>query len=161
MPTSNSDTHASLAATRRELSGLEFFRRMVAGEFSPPPLVALLGLRMVEANEGRVVFVGTARTDFYNGMGVAHGGWAATLLDSALGCAINTTMPAGRVFTTLELKINYTRPLTAEIGEVRCEAAVIHVGSRTATAEARVTDANGKIYAHATTTCIVVDTRAL
>ena len=90
-------------------------------------------------------------------MGVAHGGWAATMLDSALGCAINTCMPAGRSFTTLELKINYTRPLRSEVGELRCEATVIHAGNRTATSEARIVGADGKIYAHGTTTCILVE----
>jgi uncharacterized protein (TIGR00369 family) len=142
--------------TRKALSGLEFFRRMADGTLSPPAMVSLLGLKIVEVEEGRIVFTGTATEQFYNGLGIAHGGWAATLLDSALGCAINTTQPAGRVFTTLELKINYTRPLTREVGEVRCEARVLHVGSRTATAEARVVDGVGKLYAHATTTCIVV-----
>jgi len=147
----------SLADVRRSLSGLEFFRQMMAGAIPPPPMVSLLGLRMVEAEEGRVVFAGTATEAFYNGMGVAHGGFAATLLDSALGCAINTMMPAGRSFTTLELKINYTRPLRRETGEVRCEAKVIHVGSRVGTAEARVVDANGNVCAHGTTTCILVE----
>ena len=147
----------SLAERRRALSGLEFFQEMMAGTLPPPPMVALLGLRMVEASRGRVVFVGTPHEEFYNGMGVAHGGWAATLLDSALGCAINTTQPAGRTFTTLELKINFTRPLRREVGEVRCEATVIHAGTRSATAEARVVDEGGKIYAHGTTTCIVVE----
>ncbi len=147
----------SLADVRQSLSGLEFFRQMMAGTIPPPPMVSLLGLRMVEAEEGRVVFAGTATEAFYNGMGVAHGGFAATLLDSALGCAINTMMPAGRSFTTLELKINYTRPLRRETGEVRCEAKVIHVGSRVGTAEARVVDANGKVYPHGTTTCILVN----
>ena len=149
--------HATLAARRRVMSGLEFFKEMLAGRMPPPPLVSLLGIRLVDASEGRVVFVGTATEQFYNGMGVAHGGWAATLLDTALGCAINTTQPAGRSFTTLELKINYTRPLRHEVGEVRCEAWVIHIGTRTAIAEARVVDADGKIYAHGTTTCIVVE----
>ena len=91
-------------------------------------------------------------------MGVAHGGFVATLLDSALGCAINSLMPAGRSFTTLELTINYTRPLRRESGEVRCEARVLHAGNRVATAEGRVVDANGKLYAHGTTTCIIVET---
>jgi uncharacterized protein (TIGR00369 family) len=149
--------HSTLIAKRSELSGLEFFQQMMAGAIAPPPMVALLGLRLIDAEEGRVVFVGTAREEFYNGMGVAHGGWAATLLDSALGCAINTTQPAGRSFTTLELKIYYTRPLRREVGEVRCEATVIYTGSRTAIAEARVVDSAGKIYAHGTTTCIVVE----
>jgi uncharacterized protein (TIGR00369 family) len=141
---------------RGGLSGLDFFRRMAAGELPPPPMVALLGLRLVEADEGRVVFAGTATERIYNGWGVAHGGFAATLLDSALGCAINTTQRAGRLFTTLELKVNYTRPLTREVGEIRCEARVVHTGSRTATAEARIVDARGQIYAHGTTTCIVI-----
>ncbi len=150
----------TLADARRAMSGLEFFRQMIDGRMPRPPLVALLGLRIVEADEGRVVFAGVPDENFYNGLGVAHGGWAATLLDSALGCAINTTMPAGRSFTTLELKINYTRPLRKEVGEVRCEAHVIHVGNRTATSEARIVGPDGKIYAHGTTTCIVVEPRA-
>jgi uncharacterized protein (TIGR00369 family) len=104
------------------------------------------------------VFAGTAAESFYNGWGVAHGGFAATLLDSALGCAINTLTPAGKTFTTLELKVNYTRPLTREAGELRCEARVVHAGSRVATSEGRIVDAKGKIYAHGTTTCIVIET---
>lgn len=142
---------------RRTLSGLEFFKRMMTGELPPPPLVALLGLRLVEAEPGRVVFTGVATEQFYNGMGVAHGGFAATLLDSALGCAINSMMPPGRSFTTVELKINYTRPLRREVGELRCQASVVHVGSRIATSEGRIVDAAGKVYAHGTTTCILVE----
>jgi uncharacterized protein (TIGR00369 family) len=149
--------HSTLIDIRRSLSGLDFFRKMIAGELPPPPLVALLGLRLVEAEPGRVVFSGVASEQFYNGMGVAHGGFAATLLDSALGCAINTMMPAGRSFTTVELKINYTRPLRREVGELRCQANVVHVGSRIATSEGRIVDAAGKIYAHGTTTCILVE----
>jgi uncharacterized protein (TIGR00369 family) len=147
----------SLPHRRREISGLEFFQQIMAGTISPPPMVSLLGLRLVEVGEGRIVFVGTAHEQFYNGFGVAHGGWTATLLDSSLGCAVNTLQPAGRSFTTLELKINYIRPLSREVGEVRCEASVIYAGNRTATAEARVVDAAGKVYAHGTTTCILVE----
>lgn len=147
-----------MTAIRGGLTGLEFFKKMVAGTIPPPPMVSLLGLRLVEAEEGRVVFAGTAGEQFYNGWGVAHGGFAATMLDSALGCAINTLMPAGRTFTTLELKVNYTRPLTREAGELRCEARVVHLGSRTATSEGRIVDARGKLYAHGTTTCIVIET---
>ena len=158
MSDTDNPSHSTLAH-RRAISGLEFFRQMMAGTISPPPMVSLLGLRLVEVGEGRVVFVGTAHEEFYNGMGVAHGGWAATLLDTALGCAVNAAQPAGRSFTTLELKINYTRPLRREVGEVRCEAVVIHAGNRTAIAEARVVDATGKIYAHGTTTCILVEHR--
>ena len=142
---------------RRLMSGLEFFQEMIAGRIPPPPLVALLGMRLVEATAGRVVFAGTARKEYYNGLGVAHGGWAATLLDSALGCAINSVQPAGRSFATLELKVNLIRPLREDVGEVRCEAVVIYAGNRTATSEGKVVDANGRIYAHGTTTCILVE----
>ena len=142
---------------REGLSGLQYFKRMVAGEMPPPPMLALLGIRLIEAEEGRVVFTGTVAPEHYNGMGVAHGGYAATLLDSALGCCINTMMPPGKRFTTLELKINLTRPLTHDVGPVFCEAKVVHLGGRTATSEGRIVDGHGKLYAHGTTTCIVVD----
>ncbi|MBI3493297.1 MAG: PaaI family thioesterase [Acidobacteria bacterium] len=144
---------------RHGLSGLEYFKKMIAGEFEPPPMLALLGMKLVEAEEGRVVFTATVEEKHYNGMGVAHGGFAATLLDSSLGCCINTLMPAGKRFTTLELKVNLTRPLTKEVGLVRCEATVVHVGGRTATSEGRIVDSRGKLYAHGTTTCIIVEER--
>ena len=144
---------------RQGLSGLEYFRKLVADGGEGPPMLKLLGIRLTEVDEGRVVFAATVDESHYNGMGVAHGGFAATLLDSALGCAINTMMPAGKRFTTLELKINLTRPLTKEVGPLRCEARVVHVGGRTATSEGRITDRNGKLYAHGTTTCILVEER--
>lgn len=142
---------------RRTLSGLEFFRRMMAGEFPLPPMVALLGFHLREVEEGRVVFEAQPTASIYNGMDVAHGGYAATLLDTAMSCAVNTAMPAGRRFTTLELKVNLTRPIRVEVGPIRCEGRLLHAGSRTATAEGRILDANGKMYAHGTTTCIVID----
>ena len=129
---------SGLLDIRRKLSGLEFFQKMIAGEVPPPPLVALLGFKLVEAEAGRVTFTGVAREEVYNGMGVAHGGFAATMLDSALGCAINTAMPAGRVFTTIDLQIHYTRALRREAGELRCTATVVHVGSRTASSDLSV-----------------------
>jgi uncharacterized protein (TIGR00369 family) len=142
---------------RRTMSGLEFFKKMLAGEMPAPPMVDLLGIRLVEVEAGRVVFVVQCDERFYNGTGVAHGGFAATVLDTALGCAVNSAMPAGRRFTTLELKVNLTRPITREAGELRCEGHIIHAGGRTATSEARLLDGKGKLYAHGTTTCIVVD----
>jgi len=147
----------TIAHTRSSLSGLDYFKKVLTGEFPPPPMLQLLGMRLVEVERGRVVFTATAEERFYNGTGVAHGGFAATLLDSALGCAVNSTTPPGKRFTTLELKVNLTRPLTSAVGEVRCEGVAVHVGSRTATAEARVLDRHGKLYAHGSTTCIVVD----
>ena len=91
----------------------------------------------------------------YNPIGVVHGGLAATLLDSAMGCAVHSTLPAGAGYTTLEIKVNYIRPMSAETGEVRCEANIIHAGGRTATAEGKVLDQEGKLYAHGTTTCMI------
>jgi len=142
---------------RMAMSGLEFFQKMLAGQYDPPPMLQLLGIRLVEVEYGRVVFTATVEDRFYNGTGVAHGGFAATLLDTALGCAINTTTPPGRRFTTLELKVNLTRGLTVDAGLVRCEGKVIHVGRSTGVSEARIVDANGKLYAHGTTTCIAIE----
>jgi uncharacterized protein (TIGR00369 family) len=142
------------------MTGLDYFRGMVDGRFPLPPMVSLLGLRIIEADHGRVIFAGTVTEKFYNGWGVAHGGFAATLLDTALTCSINTTSSRERSFTTLELKINFVRPLTRESGEVRCEGRVIHAGNRTATAEGRITGSDGKIYAHGTTTCIVIEDKS-
>jgi len=144
--------------TRPEgLSGLEFFQKLIAGELPHPPMLELVGIRMLEVEPGRVLLSTRAEERFYNGTGVAHGGFAATVLDTGLGCAINSMMPVGRRFTTLELKVNLTRPLTREAGPLRCEARVVHVGGRTATSEGRIVDLAGKLYAHGTTTCIVVE----
>jgi uncharacterized protein (TIGR00369 family) len=140
---------------RGTMSGLEYMRKLAAGELPPSPMGRLLGFRLVEVEEGRAVFVVEPGEQHSNGIGIAHGGLAATLLDSATGCAINTMMAAGRIFTTLEMKINYVRPLTPKVGEVRCEARVIHVGGRVATAEGRIVDASGKLYAHGTATCML------
>ena len=141
--------------TRRIMSGIEYMRKIMTGELPPSGMVQLLGLKLVEVGEGRAVFTVQPDERHYNGLGIAHGGLAAALLDSALGCAINAMMPAGKVFTTLEMKINYVRPITRERGELRCEANMIHAGGRVATAEGRITDEDGKLYAHGTATCIL------
>ena len=148
------DPHA-LAEAGRALSGLEFLRRVVAGELPRPPIAALMNFSVAEVSEGRAVFTAEPAEYHYNPIGVVHGGLAATLLDSAMGCAVHSTLPAGAGYTTLEIKVNFVRPLTAETGRVRSEARVIHVGGRTATAEGRVVDEAGKLYAHGTTTCII------
>jgi len=145
----------SLAEAGRGLSGLEYLQKIVAGELPRPPISALMNFGLTELGEGHAVFTAEPAEYHYNPIGVVHGGLAATLLDSAMGCAIHSMLPAGAGYTTLEIKVNYVRPMTAETGEVRCEARVIHVGGRTATAEGRVIDASGKLYAHGTTTCII------
>lgn len=109
------DGRERLLDARRTLGGIDFFRKVLAGEVPRAPMLKLLGLRLLEVDRGRVVFGATPRRSHYNGMGVAHGGFAATLLDSALGCAVNTMAPPGTVFTTLELKINFNRPIVRTI----------------------------------------------
>jgi uncharacterized protein (TIGR00369 family) len=150
--------HEILAGARRTMGGLEFFRRMITGELPLPPLTALLGFRIIEVAEGRAVFEADPLPAFYNGLGSIHGGFAATLLDTALGGAVNTTMGPGRAYATIDLKVTLTRPLRREVGVVRCIATVIQAGSRLATAEARIVDAHDKIYAHGTATCLAVET---
>ena len=137
---------------RQRMSGLEYMQKLMRGELPASPIGELMNFRLVEVSEGKAVMELEPSERFYNGVGIMHGGVAATLLDSALGCAVNATMPAGRIFTTLEMKVNYVRPLRRETGTVRCEASIIHVGGRTATAEGRIVDAEGKLYAHGTAT---------
>jgi len=144
-----------MAKERQKMTGLEYMRQVMTGEMPPSGMGELMQFKLVDVSEGRAVFTIQPDERHYNGLGIAHGGLAATLLDSATGCAINTMMPAGRIFTTLEMKINYVRPMTRETGEVRCEANVIHVGGRTATAEGRIVDHEGKLYAHGTATCML------
>jgi uncharacterized protein (TIGR00369 family) len=148
------DPHA-LAEAGRALSGLDYLQKIVAGELPRPPIGALMNFEIAELSEGRAVFVVEPAEYHYNPIGVVHGGLAATLLDSAMGCAVHSRLPAGASYTTLEIKVNYIRPMMAETGRVRCEANVIHIGGRTATAEGKIVDDNGKLYAHATTTCII------
>jgi uncharacterized protein (TIGR00369 family) len=148
------DPHA-LAGAGRGLSGLEYLRKIAAGELPRPPIAALMDFNLSELSEGSAVFTAEPAEYHYNPIGVVHGGLSATLLDSAMGCAVHSTLPAGASYTTLELKVNFVRPLTAETGRVRCEARVIHVGGRTATAEGKVFDDGGQLYAHGTTTCII------
>jgi uncharacterized protein (TIGR00369 family) len=140
---------------RRRMSGLEYMRKLMAGEMTASGMAQLMNFKLTEVSEGHAVFSIQPDERHYNGLGIAHGGLAATLLDTATGCAINTMMPAGRIFTTLEMKVNYVRPMKRETGEVRCEAHVIHVGGQVATAEGRIVDAQGKLYAHGTATCML------
>jgi uncharacterized protein (TIGR00369 family) len=139
----------------RECTGLELFQKMIAGELPRPPISDTLGFYLVEAEKGRVVFQGTPQHRHYNPIGSVHGGFHATLLDSCVACAIQTTLEAGQGYTTIELKINYIRALTDRVGPVRAEGRVIHAGKQIGTAEGKLVDADGKLYAHATTTCLI------
>jgi uncharacterized protein (TIGR00369 family) len=139
-------------------SGLETFQAMLAGELPYPPIGQTLDFLMVHVEHGVAVFQGRPGVAHYNPMGTVHGGWFATLLDSAVGCAVHTTLAPGQGYTTAELKVNIVRPLTDRVPLVRAEGRVIHVGRRMATADGRLVDADGKLYAHASTTCFVFDT---
>ena len=139
------------------LSGVEMLRAIVDGRLPAPPITKTLDFTLVAVEVGRVAFQGRPSIEHYNPMGVVHGGWFATLLDSALGCAVQSMLPAGKAYTTAELKVNMVRPLTDKVPLVRAEATVIHNGGRLATADARLTGPDGKLYAHASTTCFVFD----
>jgi uncharacterized protein (TIGR00369 family) len=146
----------STVQTGKMISGIAYLKALQSGEFPPPPIAVLLGMSISEVSEGRVVFVAEPAEYHYNPLGTVHGGVMATLLDSALGCAVQSMLPAGTNYTTLELKVNYVRPITARTGTLYTEGKIIHVGGRIATAEGRLTDASGKLYAHGTTTCIIM-----
>ncbi len=146
----------ALAARGRELPGIEYIRLIFEGELPPPPIADLMGFRGVEFDQGRAVFEMIPGPQHYNPIGSVHGGVALTLLDSAMGCAVHTTLEAGVGYTTLEVKANLVRPITADTGLIRCEGTVIHAGSRVATAEGRLIDPAGKLLAHGTTTCLII-----
>jgi uncharacterized protein (TIGR00369 family) len=141
--------------TLLSMSGLEFLGGMIAGTIPKPPMAETLGFHLIEASQGRAVFEGTPEFRHYNPIGSVHGGFSATLLDSALGCAIFSTLAKGETWTTLELKLNFVRGLSNKTGTVRAEGRVIHRGRSVATSEGDIRDRDGKLYAHATTTCMI------
>jgi uncharacterized protein (TIGR00369 family) len=139
------------------LSGLEVLRGMMDGQLPYPPMNDTMDLVLLEADVGRVVFQGRPALAHFNPLGTVHGGWFAALLDSALGCAVQTMLPAGRSYTTAEISLNIVRPATLRTGPLRATGLAIHAGRQMSTAEARVVDQAGKLYAHATTTCFIFD----
>jgi len=150
------DDPVAAAARGQGLSGLEYLHAIAAGEIPPPPIAVLLGFELEEVEEGRAVFAVTPQEFHYNPIGVVHGGLAATLLDSAMGCAVHSTLPAGVGYTTLEFKVNFARAITGDTGRVVCEGTLIHRGRTVATAEGRViAEDTGKLLAHGTTTCLL------
>lgn len=137
-------------------SGLEVLRDIFSGKLPAPPITATMGFRGVEVDEGKAVFEGEAGEHLYNPIGSVHGGFAMALLDSAMGCAIHTTLEAGERYTTLEVKANFVRPITTDTGLVRCEGVVVHRGATVATAEGKLFAVDsGKLLAHGTTTCLI------
>jgi uncharacterized protein (TIGR00369 family) len=152
------DPHA-LSARARSMSGLEILRAMVSGEISPPPFAELIGLRLTVAEPARAVFEFDPAEYMYSPLSTVHGGILTTVLDSAMGCALHTTLPTGVSYTTLELKVNFNRPVTERNGRMTAEGRVVHAGRTVATAEARLVDHAGKLHAHATSTLMVLRPR--
>jgi uncharacterized protein (TIGR00369 family) len=145
------------AAAGATMTGIEYMTAIVEGAMPPPPIAVTMMLRPVELEEGRVVFEGLPGEEHYNPIGVVHGGYAATLLDSALGCAVHTTLPAGVGYTSLGLEAKYVRPISRDTGRVLCEANVLYRGRKQATAAATLTAAaSGKLLASGTATCMIL-----
>jgi uncharacterized protein (TIGR00369 family) len=143
--------------TAATMSGLELLKGLAEGRLPGAPIMELIGFHLTEVENGRAVFEGTPAFRHYNPLGTVHGGYAATLLDSCMGCAVHSTLPKGVGYITLEFKVSLVRPITADTGRVRAEGKVINGGRRVATAEGRLTDAAGRLLAHATTTCLVFE----
>jgi len=146
-----------VAEGRLDGSGLEFLIAMREGRIPAPPMAVLMGFELDAVEHGRAVFAVTPEEFHYNPIGVVHGGLAATLIDSATGCAVHSTLERGVAYTSLEVKVNFARPITRETGRVVCEGTVVHRGRTIATAEARLTaEATGKLLAHGTATCLLM-----
>jgi uncharacterized protein (TIGR00369 family) len=149
--------HDPVGAARdlARLDGLAALRAMIAGELPPPPIATLLGFDLVEVDEGRAVFAVEPSDRHYNPIGMVHGGLAATLIDSATGCAVHTTLPAGTGYTTTDVQVRFVRPITRDTGRIECAGEVVHRGRTMATAEARLT-AGGKLLAHGTASLLIL-----
>lgn len=146
--------HAGLVGTR---SGLELMRAMSSGELPPPPIMNLVDIAALEAEEGSVTVWLDPQEFHYNPLGSMHGGVLSTLLDTAAACSVHTTLPAGVGYTSLDLNVKFLRPVTIATGRIKCQGTVLQRGRRTALAEARMTDAQGKLIAHATSSCLIFD----
>ncbi|HVZ99591.1 MAG TPA: PaaI family thioesterase [Caulobacterales bacterium] len=146
----------SVTDARMTMSGLELMRALIRGEIDGPSIAKTLNFRLVEVDDGRAVFEGEPNDRIMNPLGTVHGGFALTLLDSCTGCAAHTTLPAGVLYTTLETKGNFVRPIMPSTGMVRAEGVVVSRGRTVITAEGRITDMSGKLYAHGTSTLLVL-----
>ena len=155
MPQAGSNIGVPPLTLLKDMSGLEFLRRVVDGRLPRPPITETLGFDLAEVSPGFALFTMTPQFRHYNPIGTVHGGVAATLLDSCMSCAVQTTIEAGLGYTTLEIKVNMVRPITEKTGPIRAEGRSLHTGRRSATAEGKILDAAGTLLAHGTTTCIV------
>ena len=140
-------------------TGLEMMNAILQGELPSAPIGKSMNFCLIHLEEGQTIFQGTPKPAFFNPLGTIHGGWIATLLDSALGCAVHTKMPVGRAYTTAELSVNMVRALSPKVERVRAIANVLHCGRQLATAEAKLVGPDGTLYAHATTTCLVFEVK--
>jgi uncharacterized protein (TIGR00369 family) len=146
-------------ATMMSMSGLDYLAGVLRGEQPGAAIAHTLNFTLTDVAHGRAVFEGEPARFLYNPLGSIHGGWAATLLDSAMGCAVQTTLPAGKGYTTVDLSISFVRALTENVKRIRCEATIVHAGGSIATAQGRVLDEAGTLYAHGTTTCLILTPR--
>lgn len=138
------------------MSGLDIFEKMMAGELPAPPIMLHSNIRMKEFAEGKAVFTGMPAKEFLNPLGTIHGGWISTLIDTSLSCAVQTALQPGESYTTTSLTVNMVRPLRPGSGEVICEGRLVHRGSRLATAEGELKDSDGKMIAHGTVSCMIL-----
>jgi uncharacterized protein (TIGR00369 family) len=139
-----------------KLPGLDYIEAVQAGQLPPPPIAVVMNFAITDVSEGRAVCEGEPGEEHYNPIGVVHGGYASTLLDSAMGCAVHTTLPAGVGYTTQTLEVKFVRPITRDSGVLRCEAEVIHRGRRQATVEGKLLSEDGRLLAHGTSTCMIL-----
>jgi uncharacterized protein (TIGR00369 family) len=140
-------------------SGLDFLLKLLDATYPAPPFSEAAEVWPVEAEPGRVVFKAKPSARFYNPMGTVHGGWISTVLDSAMGCAVHSVLKPGQAYTTVELKINFVRPVFEQTGVVRCEGKIVHAGGRLATSEGRLTDEEGNLLAHGSETCMILSVK--
>ncbi len=146
------------AAVGAQMAGLDYVRAIQSGEIPPPPIAVVMNFSIELLADGRAIFVGDPGEEHYNPIGVVHGGYASTILDSALGCSVHTTLSAGTAYTSQTLEVKYLRPITRDTGSVRADSVVIHRGRKTATAEAKLTSVEtGKLLATGTSTCLLFE----
>ena len=140
-------------------TGLAFLQGLLDGDHPPPPCSRATGIYLREVADGRVIFAGLPRAEFLNPIGTVHGGWTSAILDSAMACAVHTTLKAGEGYTTVEMKINFVRPILPDLGEITCEGVLIHRGGTIATSEGRLRDGKGRLLAHGSETCMILQTK--